>query len=253
MRKNRHLLAFLKLTSIFLLFTGCVEDGNVKSFTGIIEGETHTIASPVSDKLIDLKVGEGDWVSRGDFLGRIDTTILSLQVKRLKANLKQIELQEKDPRLNLMKINPEILKSQAEGLQYQIDMVKENIGKADLIASTAGYVDKIYFEKDEYVPPLRPILDLVNLDKVWCYIYVSEEMLSSIKPGDSVTGKTGGNTFSGRVRHINSRAEFSPKEILTPDNRKALVYAVKIFFQNTESILKTGMPVDVYLDKIKDE
>ena len=44
-------------------------------------------------------------------------------------------------------------------------------------------------------------------------------------------------------------AEFSPKEILSPDNRKAMVYAVKVSFENQDRILKIGMPIDVYLQE----
>ncbi|HEB10849.1 MAG TPA: hypothetical protein ENI06_06515 [Spirochaetales bacterium] len=102
-------------------------------------------------------------------------------------------------------------------------------------------------------PPLRPVIDLVNLDNVWCYIYVSESLLTEIAPGNPVKGKVSNYTFGEKISHINSRAEFSPKEILSPDNRKALVYAVKISFENPERILKIGMPIDVYLVYLQKE
>ena len=54
--------------------------------------------------------------------------------------------------------------------------------------------------------------------------------------------------FRGTVAHINSEAEFTPKNILTPDNRNSMVYGVKISIQNRDNLLKVGQPVDVYPD-----
>ncbi len=105
----------------------------------------------------------------------------------------------------------------------------------------------------EFVPLLCPVLDLVNLDNIWCYIYLSESELADVSPGDTAEGIVGEHLFSGVIRHINSRSEFSPKEILSPDNRKALVYAVKISFTNPDRILKLGMPMDIRLQNDSDE
>lgn len=286
----------LILITIGMIFSGCRNNPDKTSFTGIIEGETHTLSSPVSDRLVELKVSEGDWVEKGAILGNIDATSLNLQRKGLFSSLDQIHLQENDLEINLeqigetydhyntmyqknlallkqeavsdqtvrdlkllvdkwnrdrrsMEIRLQLLKSQQENLQYQIAQVEDTLSKTILTAPSDGYIDKIYFERDEFIPPLRPVIDLVNLDNVWCHIYVSESALPKISPGDSARGMVSDYTFEGKISHINSRAEFSPKEILSPDNRKALVYAVKISFKNPDRILKIGMPIDVYLQE----
>ncbi|MCK5196866.1 MAG: efflux RND transporter periplasmic adaptor subunit [Spirochaetales bacterium] len=277
-----------------MIFSGCGNDPDISSFTGIIEGETHTLSSPVSDRLVELKVSEGDWVAKGAILGNIDATSLNLQLKGLHTSLDQIHLQEKDLEINLeqigetfdhyntmyqknlallkqeavsdqtvrdlkllvdkwnrdsrsVEIRLQLLKSQQENLQYQIAQVEDTLSKTILTASSDGYIDKIYFERNEFIPPMRPVIDLVNLDNVWCHIYVSESALTEITPGDPVKAEISNHAFTGKISHINSRAEFSPKEILSPDNRKALVYAVKISFENPDRILKIGMPINVYL------
>ena len=58
-----------------------------------------------------------------------------------------------------------------------------------------------------------------------------------------MTARLGENTFAARVEHINSSAEFTPKEVLTPENREALVYAVRVGIENPDGVLKIGMPV----------
>ncbi len=88
-----------------LLFSGCRSSEDISLYTGIVEGETHTVSSPVSDRLIDLKVSEGDWVKEGEILGQIDDKALSLQEKGLETQLYQLILQEKDAEITLEQIN----------------------------------------------------------------------------------------------------------------------------------------------------
>ena len=45
----------------------------------------------------------------------------------------------------------------------------------------------------------------------------------------------------------NARAEFTPRQSITPDERANMVFAVKIGLENNEGILKPGMPADVVL------
>ena len=82
-------------------------------------------------------------------------------------------------------------------------------------------------------------------------VYVTEDMLSSIKLGQSVDihiDQTNGTdkVIEGKVLWISAKAEFTPKMIQTKNERVNMVYAVKIGFHNDGSA-KIGMPGDVVL------
>jgi len=291
------IIFYVILSISLLLFSNCGKDNDSSRFTGIIEGETFTVSTPICEKLIVLNVNEGDEIINEQNLGRLDTVSLSLQKESLMAKIKQLEWQEKEleaknsqiinaynhavdkyeKNLKLKKneavpgqlvidlklqadkweneklalfAKGQSLKSSIRNLEKQILLINNNINKASLISPGNGFINKIYYEKGEYIPPMAPIVDLVNLEKVWCYIYVSEKMLPQISPGQGIHGKISGATaeIKGKVLHINQKAEFTPKEILTPDNRAALVYAVKVSFENNDNLLKIGMPINVYLN-----
>jgi HlyD family secretion protein len=54
--------------------------------------------------------------------------------------------------------------------------------------------------------------------------------------------------FPATVRYIASRAEFTPKEIQTPDERVKLVYAVKLYLdENPDHRLTPGLPADAVI------
>jgi len=61
----------------------------------------------------------------------------------------------------------------------------------------------------------------------------------------AVDSENGELTFDGKITWISSQAEFTPKVIQTKDERKNLVYAIKIDVVNNGS-LKIGMPASVY-------
>ncbi|MBA2259275.1 MAG: hypothetical protein H0W18_10280 [Acidobacteria bacterium] len=56
-----------------------------------------------------------------------------------------------------------------------------------------------------------------------------------------------GQRLSGTVSFISPRAEFTPRNVQTADERSKLVYRIKVTVDNREGILKPGMPVEAEL------
>jgi HlyD family secretion protein len=59
------------------------------------------------------------------------------------------------------------------------------------------------------------------------------------------TGGKARRTLAGTVSWVSPQAEFTPTPIQTRDERKDLVYAVKVRVPNPSGIVKIGMPADV--------
>jgi HlyD family secretion protein len=53
-----------------------------------------------------------------------------------------------------------------------------------------------------------------------------------------------GKTYQGRLAFIASEAEFTPKQIQTPEERVKLVYRIKVELPNPNRELKLNMPAD---------
>ena len=65
--------------------------------------------------------------------------------------------------------------------------------------------------------------------------------------GQPVTFTVSGETrvFSGVVEEIASRGEFTPRTVQTKQERANVVFGVKIRVEDTDGVLKPGMPADV--------
>ena len=122
---------------------------------------------------------------------------------------------------------------------------------ADCVVTSAvpGVITTRVRETGEFVPAGAPVATLSMLDEVWLSVYVPEPALAGVKLGQRARVKVDGRNglFEGRVSFISPVAEFTPRNVQTPDERAKLVYRVKIALSNTNGIFKIGMPADGYL------
>lgn len=85
---------------------------------------------------------------------------------------------------------------------------------------------------------------------VWVRAYVAEPDLGRVAPGSAVRVYTDGRPdrpYAGTVGYVSPSAEFTPKNVETPDLRTDLVYRLRIVISNADSGLRQGMPVTVKL------
>jgi len=83
---------------------------------------------------------------------------------------------------------------------------------------------------------------------VWVRAYVNETDLAAARPGTSVqihVDSLPGRTFTGQVGFVSPAAEFTPKNVETPDLRTDLVYRLRIIVDDPKGELRQGMPVTV--------
>jgi len=95
-----------------------------------------------------------------------------------------------------------------------------------------------------------PVYTLSLLSPVWARIYVSEPDLGRTPPGREVLLYTDGRPdkpYHGRIGFVSPTAEFTPKNVETPELRTALVYRARVIVSDADTGLRQGMPVTVRL------
>jgi|YelNatPaOPRAMG01_1025707.scaffolds.fasta_scaffold00942_4 HlyD family secretion protein len=143
----------------------------------------------------------------------------------------------------------ESLRAKKEQLLAQLRLVAKKIEDSVIRSPESGIVTQRFFEPGEAVAPYRPVIEVTRLDAVEVKIYVPESYLPRIQLGGEVVVRADGlgSSLKGTVAWVSSKAEFTPKSILTPETRASLVYAVAIQVPNPGHVLKDGMPVEVTL------
>ena len=131
------------------------------------------------------------------------------------------------------------------------DLAQSELADTSLSAPRSGVIRQRVLEMGDMAFPQTPVYTLAILDPVWVRAYVSETDLGKVKPGmaaeifsDSYPGKS----YPGWVGFISPTAEFTPKQVQTPELRAKLVYRLRVFACNQQRELRLGMPVTVRLD-----
>jgi len=130
-------------------------------------------------------------------------------------------------------------------IDAEIARLEQNRADAVVTAPSEGIVTSRLVEPGELVAPGAPLVILVDLDRAWANVYVEEPIVPSLRLDQPATLVTdAGDRLEGRIGFISPRAEFTPRNVQTADERARLVYRVKVLVDNRAGILKPGMPVE---------
>lgn len=120
-----------------------------------------------------------------------------------------------------------------------------------ITAPTAGTIVARFVDRGEVVSAGSPLLDIVDLDKLYLQVYVPETQIGKLRlglPAKIYTDAFPEEPFDATVRYIASEAEFTPREVQTKDERVKLVYAVRIYLnENPDHRITPGLPADAVI------
>lgn len=128
----------------------------------------------------------------------------------------------------------------------QIATLDKSLADATVRSPVAGVVTEKLHEIGEIVPARSPLVVVTNLDAAWAEVFIDEPIVPRIRLGQAATVFTdaGGPGIAGKISFISSKAEFTPRNVQTADERSKLVYRIKIAVDNRQGLLKPGMPVE---------
>jgi HlyD family secretion protein len=186
--------------------------------SGTVEADEVLIGSEVLGRVVELPIGEGRAVRAGDVVVRLDDDLIQLQ------------LQLADVATNRQ------LKIQAE--------------RYTLRAPVSGVMTRVPARVGEVASPGQPLVVVADLRHLKLIVYVLVRDLDRVHVGQTASiaaDPFADRTFAGRVTSINSRAEFTPRNVQTQRDRLNLVFGVQLRVDNPDGALKPGMPVDATL------
>lgn len=137
------------------------------------------------------------------------------------------------------------LTEQGNSVGIQVAQVEDQLNKCHIQSPIEGTVLAKYAEAGELASIGKPLFKVGEIDRMYLRAYITSEQLSQVKLGDKVTvysdyGNSEQKAYPGVVTWVSDRSEFTPKTILTKNERANLVYAVKIAVKN-DGALKIGM------------
>lgn len=147
--------------------------------------------------------------------------------------------------ISSLTVSTNALERQMEATDVQADQWRDQLRKCHILAPTKGTVLEKYVERGEFVSTGKPLFKMADTENMFIRAYVTSAQLKDIKVGQQATvfadfGDGQKRKYQGKVTWISNRSEFTPKTILTDDERADLVYALKVAIRN-DGYVKIGM------------
>lgn len=156
-----------------------------------------------------------------------------------------------DAQISSLAISTRALDKQTAAADIQVSQMQDMLRKCHITAPAKGTVLEKYVERGEFVSVGKPLFKIADTEDMYLRAYVTSAQLQHVKLGQHVKvfadyGAGQHKEYDGTVSWISSRSEFTPKTILTDDERADLVYAVKVAIRN-DGFVKIGMYGEVKL------
>ena len=150
-----------------------------------------------------------------------------------------------DAQISSLSTSTRALDKQTVAADVQIDQLRDMLRKCHVVTPVKGTVLEKYVERGEFVSVGKPLFKIADTEAMHLRAYLTSAQLQHIKLGQQVKvfadyGAGQRKEYDGTISWISSRSEFTPKTILTDDERADLVYAVKVAVKN-DGFVKIGM------------
>ncbi|MGA9350853.1 MAG: efflux RND transporter periplasmic adaptor subunit [Anaerolineae bacterium] len=168
------------------------------------------------------------------------------QLDQAQASLELLKAGARPEEISLVEANVAQAEAALANAEAALKAVNVQLERMTLAAPVGSIVVERLVHTGELAAPGASVLTLANLDEVTLTVYVPEADLGRVWLGQTVEVRVDAyeDAFIGQVSHIASRAEFTPKNVQTQEERVHMVFAVQIRLDNPDHRLKPGMPAD---------
>ncbi|HMR15858.1 MAG TPA: efflux RND transporter periplasmic adaptor subunit [Mariniflexile sp.] len=232
-----------------IVTTLTLKDTIFKHYTevqGDVETNQNIIIYPqFSGTLTQIYVKEGQTVSKGQLLAKIDDGGLSSQLAQVQAQTALAETTfERQSRLWEQKIGSEIqflqAKTNYQAAKNSLAQLQKQLDKTNVRAPFNGTIDQIITDQGSLVNiGQSPLMRIVNTSDMYVKADVPENYLGKVNKGSEVLVDfiSIGKTYTGKIRQVSN--------YINPDNRS---FSIQVALPNKDNMLKPNLIATIKLN-----
>lgn len=218
---------------------------------GSVETDQNIVVTPeMGGVLTRVYVKEGQKVSKGQILAKVDDGGMSQQLAQMQVQLDLAKTTfERQERLWEQKIGSEIqylqAKSNYEGMQKSISSMQQQLGKSTVRAPFSGTIDDVITEQGSVVAPgSSQLMRIVSLNNMHIAANVPESYLADIVKGKNVEVE-----FPVLNKKLEAKVSQTGSYI-NPDNR---TYKAEIKVPNKDKSIKPNLTARLKINDYTNE
>ncbi len=164
-------------------------------------------------------------------------------LRQAEAALVQAEAQLAQSRASVAQAEEAVAQTQAA-----LDAIDVQIDRLTVRSAVSGVVMTRSVEPGEVILSGMTAMTIGQLDRVTITVYLPEDRYGQIDLGEHAQVSVDSfpdRAFDAIVIRISDRAEYTPRNVQTEEDRRTTVYAVELSVEDPQGKLKPGMPADV--------
>jgi len=136
-------------------------------------------------------------------------------------------------------------------LEATLQAIDVQILELSIRGPTGSVVQASEIHPGDLVSANAPVMSLVDLKVLWVRAYIPENRLDlTTNPEAWVTVDSYPNeAFRARISFVSDQAEFTPRNVQTPEERSKQVFRIKVTLLEGHGRLRPGMAADVWFEK----
>ncbi|OGQ48459.1 MAG: hypothetical protein A3H42_06045 [Deltaproteobacteria bacterium RIFCSPLOWO2_02_FULL_46_8] len=214
---------------LLLLTTGCNKylNGSKITLSGTLELYEHSLGSRVAGRLVTKTVEEGDTVKKDQLIGTFE------RYEQASRDYKRISK----------------LYESGGATQQQVEEAALTLEDQQIKAPLDGVILTVIHEIGEVVSAGSPVVTLGDRSKLWVRVFVPEGYINRVHMDQPTTIKFDGlsKKFKGHITTISPMAEFTPRNVQTPEERVTQTFAVKVTLDEAPDYIRPGVAAEVTL------
>lgn len=278
---------FFRLVLLGLLlcsFAACRP--RIQPVSGTIEVDEVHVAPRSGGRVVELFAQEGDSLKKGTKIARlvapemqarrdlaqaqIDTAMRDADAHEARLEFMLADARRQQDLLRSKTVSPseaERAKSAADAeeksleaarlrivqMRAQLAAIEAELRELEVVAPSDCVVEILNVKVGDVLGPNQELATLILPQHLWVRVYVPEPWLGHIKVGGAVRARVDSfpeEDFGGTVEQINRRAEFTPRNVQTVEDRIRQVFGIKIRLQDHADKLRAGMAADVEFSNV---
>jgi HlyD family secretion protein len=193
-----------------------------------------------------LAASAGSRKQRDDALTRRDVAVARLAAARDRARAAAEALARLKSGARREEV--EAARARVAVVDAQIASLRKGVSDAVLTSPVAGTVTSKLVDAGEVIAPRTAVVVVTDLDHAWANVYVDEPVVPRLRLGQKLVLVTdAAQRLEGTITFISPKAEFTPRNVQTAEERSRLVYRIKVSADNKDGVLKSGMPIEAEL------
>lgn len=249
--------------------------------TGVVTTDEVVVSPEISGRLQHLFVAEGDTVTNGELLARIqpelwraDLQFYASSEQQSTADLAQAQADLENARLNFERIRGlysngvesvqdfDAARTSYDSARARVDAAHEQIQAAaaqsqkakvyldytKVFAPTGGIVDTRVALQGEMVSASQPIVTLINPNDLWVSANVEETYIDRIRLGEKFLVRLpSGATREGTVFYRSVDADYATQRDVSRTKRDIKTFEIRLRCDNSDRALAVGMTAYVII------